>query len=176
MKLHTFKIGGVHPNEYKLTAEMPTTPAALPQKAVFPLGQHIGAPAKPVVKRGDKVKVGTLLAEAGGFVSAPVYSSVSGTVLKIDDVIDATGYRKPAIIISVEGDEWEESIDRSDKLETVEAHPELTPEEIINRVKVAGITGMGGASFPTFIKLTPPPTARRHGRRTTRPSHRSTRR
>lgn len=63
MKLHTFKIGGVHPNEYKLTAEMPTTPAALPQKAVFPLGQHIGAPAKPVVKRGDKVKVGTLLAE-----------------------------------------------------------------------------------------------------------------
>ena len=159
MKLHTFRIGGVHPEEHKLTAEIPTKPAELPTKAVFPLSQHIGAPAKPVVKRGDKVKVGTLIAEAGGFVSAPVYSSVSGTVSKIDDVIDATGYRKPAIIINVEGDEWEESIDRSDKLETVDAHPELTPEEIINRVKVAGVTGMGGASFPTFIKLTPPPTA-----------------
>ena len=99
-------------------------------------------------------------ADAGGFVSAPIFSSVSGTVLKIDTAIDATGYRKPVIIINVEGDEWEESIDRSDKLETVKAHPELTPEEIINRVKVAGVTGMGGAGFPTFIKLTPPPTAK----------------
>lgn len=159
MKLHTFRIGGVHPNDHKLTTEIATKQAELPTQAVFPLGQHIGAPAKPVVKRGDKVKVGTLLAEAGGFVSAPIYSSVSGTVLKIDNAIDATGYRKPAIIVKVEGDEWEEGIDRSDKLETVEAHPELTPEEIINRVKVAGVTGMGGAGFPTFIKLTPPPTA-----------------
>ena len=113
MKLHTFKIGGVHPEENKLTSEIATKVAALPQQAIFPLSQHIGAPAKPVVKKGDQVKVGTLIAEAGGFVSAPIYSSVSGTVLKIDEAIDATGYRKPAIIISVEGDEWEESIDRS---------------------------------------------------------------
>ena len=104
--------------------------------------------------------MGTLIAEAGGFVSAPIFSSVSGTVFKIEDVIDATGYRKPSIIIKVEGDEWEESIDRSDKLETLEAHPELTAEEIIKRVKDAGVTGMGGAGFPTFIKLTPPPTAK----------------
>ena len=101
-----------------------------------------------------------MIAEAGGFVSAPIYSSVSGTVLKIDTAVDATGYRKPAIIINVDGDEWEESIDRSNKLETVEEHPELTPEEIVNRVKVAGVTGMGGAGFPTFIKLCPPPTAK----------------
>lgn len=100
------------------------------------------------------------MAEAGGFVSAPVYSSVSGTVMKIDEAIDATGYRKPVIIVKVEGDEWEESIDRSDKLETLDAHPELTPEEIIERVKKAGVTGMGGAGFPTFIKLCPPPTAK----------------
>ena len=113
-----------------------------------------------MVKKGDKVKVGTLLAEAGGFVSAPIYSSVSGTVLKIDEAVDATGYRKPAIIVKVEGDEWEESIDRSDKLETLEGHPELTPEEIIECVKKAGVTGMGGAGFPTFIKLCPPPTAK----------------
>lgn len=160
MKLRTFKIGGVHPEENKITAEIATKVAELPKQAIFPLSQHIGAPAKPVVAKGDKVKVGTLIAEAGGFVSAPIYSSVSGTVFKIDSVIDATGYRKPAIIINVEGDEWEESIDRSDILETFEAHPELTPEEIVERIKVAGVTGMGGAGFPTFIKLCPPPTAK----------------
>lgn len=160
MKLRTFRIGGVHPEENKITAEIVTKVAELPKQAIFPLSQHIGAPAKPVVAKGDKVKVGTLIAEAGGFVSAPIYSSVSGTVFKIDSVIDATGYRKPAIIINVEGDEWEESIDRSDKLETFEAHPELTPEEIVERIKVAGVTGMGGAGFPTFIKLCPPPTAK----------------
>ena len=160
MKIRTFRIGGIHPAENKLTHEVATQVAALPKQAVFPLSQHIGAPAKPVVQKGDKVKVGTLLAEAGGFVSAPIYSSVSGTVFKIDTAIDATGYRKPVIIVNVEGDEWEDSIDRSDKLETLAAHPELTPEEIVNRVKEAGITGMGGAGFPTFIKLTTPPTAK----------------
>lgn len=160
MKLSTFKIGGIHPEENKLTAEVATQVAPLPTQAVFPLSQHIGAPAKPVVGKGDRVKVGTLLAEAGGFVSAPIYSSVSGTVVKIDTIVDATGYRKPAIFIKVEGDEWEEGIDRSDQLETLEAHPELTPEEIVERVKQAGITGMGGAGFPTHVKLCPPPTAK----------------
>lgn len=160
MKLSTFKIGGIHPEENKLTAEVATQVAPLPTQAVFPLSQHIGAPAKPVVGKGDRVKVGTLLAEAGGFVSAPIYSSVSGTVVKIDTIVDATGYRKPAIFIKVEGDEWEEGIDRSDQLETLDAHPELTPEEIVERVKQAGITGMGGAGFPTHVKLCPPPTAK----------------
>ena len=160
MKLKTFSMGGVHQEENKITAEVATVVAPLPQQAIFPLSQHIGAPAKPVVNRGDKVKVGTLIAEANGFVSAPIYSSVSGTVLKVDTAIDATGYRKPAIYINVEGDEWEESIDRSETLETLDKHPELTPEEIVNRIKVAGVTGMGGAGFPTFIKLCPPPTAK----------------
>ena len=160
MNIKTFRLGGIHPEENKLTHDVATKVATLPKQAIFPLSQHIGAPAKPVVAKGDKVKVGTLIAEAGGFVSAPIFSSVSGTVFKIDTAIDATGYRKPAIIINVEGDEWEETIDRSDTLETVEAHPELTPEEIVNRVKAAGVVGMGGACFPTFIKLTPPPTAK----------------
>ena len=160
MKLKTFRIGGVHPEENKLTHEVATVVAELPKQAVFPLSQHIGAPAKPVVAKGDKVKVGTMIAEAGGFVSAPIFSSVSGTVFKIDDAIDATGYRKPSIIIKVEGDEWEPTIDRSDKLECMEDHPELTPEEIVERIKKAGVTGMGGAGFPTFIKLCPPPTAK----------------
>lgn len=160
MKLHTFKIGGIHPEENKITAEMPTQMAELPKQAIFPLSQHIGAPAKPVVQRGDKVKVGTLLAEAGGFVSVPIYSSVSGTVAKIDEEFDATDYRKPVIIVNVEGDEWEENIDRGDKLETLADHPELTPEEIVSRVQAAGVTGMGGAGFPTHVKLCPPPTAK----------------
>lgn len=160
MNIRTFRIGGVHPEENKLSHDIATVAAPLPKQAVFPLSQHIGAPAKAVVAKGDKVKVGTLIAEAGGFVSAPVYSSVSGTVAKIDTVIDATGYQKPVIIINVEGDEWEESIDRSDKLETLANHPELTPEEIVERIKNAGVTGMGGAGFPTFIKLCPPPGAK----------------
>ena len=155
--MKTFRIGGIHPEENKLTDDAATVVADLPKQAVFPLSQHIGAPAKPVVKKGDRVKVGTLIAEAGGFVSAPIYSSVSGTVAKIDTAVDASGYRKPAIIISVEGDEWEDAIDRSADIERMEDHHELTPEEIVARIKWAGVTGMGGAGFPTFIKLTPPP-------------------
>ena len=160
MNIRTFRIGGIHPEENKITAEMPTQVAPLPKQAIFPLSQHIGAPAKPIVQKGDKVKVGTMIAEANGFVSAPIHSSVSGTVFKVDTAVDATGYRKPVIIINVEGDEWEETIDRSDKLETLAEHPELTPEEIVERIKQGGITGMGGAGFPTFIKLCPPPTAK----------------
>ena len=159
MKIRTFRIGGIHPEENKLTHEVPTQVAPLPKQAVFPLSQHIGAPAKPVVAKGDVVKVGTLLAEAGGFVSAPIYSSVSGKVAKIDSAFDASGYRKPAIIVSVEGDEWEESIDRSEDLVKIEDRPELTPESIVESIKKAGVTGMGGAGFPTFIKLCPPPGA-----------------
>lgn len=155
--MKTFRIGGIHPEENKITAENATNIAPLPKQAIFPLSQHIGAPAKPVVKNGDHVKVGTLIAEAGGFVSAPIYSSVSGTVFKVDTAVDASGYRKPAIIINVEGDEWEETINRSSTLELLENHQELTPEEITNRIKLAGVTGMGGAGFPTFIKLMPPP-------------------
>ena len=155
--MKTFRLGGVHPAENKLSADVATTVAALPAQAVFPLSQHIGAPAKPVVTKGDKVKVGQLIAEAGGFVSAPIFSSVSGVVAKIDSVVDATGYRKPAIIIKVEGDDWEECIDRSDKLERLSDHQELSPEDIVGRIKDAGIVGMGGAGFPTHVKLCPPP-------------------
>ncbi len=159
MKIRTFRIGGVHPDENKLSNDAVTKPAPLPKQAIFPMGQHIGAPAKPIVKKGDKVKVGTMIAEAGGFVSAPIHSSVSGTVFKVDNAVDASGYNRPAIIINVEGDEWEETIDRSDKLESLKDHPELTPEEIVNRVKAAGVVGMGGACFPTHVKLCPPPGA-----------------
>lgn len=155
--MKTFRIGGVHPAENKLSAGKAIETLGLPKQAVFPLSQHIGAPALPLVKKGDVVKVGTKIAETGGFVSAPIFSSVSGKVNKVDSVIDASGYRKPAIFIDVEGDEWEETIDRSNVLE---AKCELTPEEIVTKIKNAGIVGMGGACFPTHVKLTPPPGCR----------------
>ena len=155
--MKTFRIGGVHPAENKLTADKPIRDAMLPRQAVFSMFQHIGAPAKPVVKKGDKVKVGTLLAEAGGFVSAPVHSSVSGTVSKVDSVLDASGTRRAAIYVDVEGDEWEESVDRSGQLVRLSDRPELDSKTIIEKIKNAGIVGMGGATFPCHVKLSPPP-------------------
>lgn len=155
--MKTFRIGGVHPAENKLSAAQPIKVAELPKVAVFPLVQHIGAPAKAIVQKGDKVKVGQMIAEAGGFVSAPIFSSVSGTVAKVDSIIDASGYAKPAIYINVEGDEWMEGIDRTDTLVTLNDRPELTDKEIIDKIKNAGVVGMGGACFPCHVKLMPPP-------------------
>ena len=155
--MKTFHIGGVHPAENKLSAGSPIREAALPKQAVFSMFQHIGAPAKPVVQKGDVVKVGTLLAEAGGFVSAPIYSSVSGKVNKIDAVLDASGTRRMAVIVDVEGDDWEESIDRSKELVRLSDRPELDAKTIVEKIKNAGIVGLGGATFPCHVKLTPPP-------------------
>lgn len=155
--MKTFHIGGVHPAENKLSAGSPIREAALPRQAIFSMFQHIGAPAKPVVQKGDVVKVGTLLAEAGGFVSAPVYSSVSGKVNKIDAVLDASGTRRMAVIVDVEGDDWEESIDRSKDLVRLSDRPELDAKTIVEKIKNAGIVGLGGATFPCHVKLTPPP-------------------
>lgn len=151
--LNTFKIGGVHPEASKLSADKKTEVLDLPKQAVFPLSQHIGAPAVPCVQKGDIVKVGTRIAEPGGFMSACIHSSVSGKVAKIDSVIDASGLRKPAIFIDVEGDEWEPSIDRSDK---IVLQCDKTREELVEIIKNAGIVGMGGACFPTHVKLCPP--------------------
>lgn len=152
--LRTFRIGGIHPPENKLSVGKSITGLAVPKEVIIPLGQHIGAPAQAVVKKGDQVKVGTLLAKAGGFVSANIHSSVSGKVNKIDNALDASGYRRPAIYIDVEGDEWEESIDRSEKL-LKECN--LSAKEIVDRIAEAGIVGLGGATFPTQVKLMPPP-------------------
>lgn len=152
--MRTFRIGGIHPPENKLSAGKKITALAAPKQVIIPLSQHIGAPAQAVVKKGDTVKVGTLLAKAGGFVSANIHSSVSGKVNKIDNAIDASGYRRPAVFIDVEGDEWEETIDRSDAL-VKECN--LSAKEIIDKIAAAGVVGMGGATFPTQVKLMPPP-------------------
>ena len=155
--MKTFKIGGIHPAENKLSAASPIREAALPKQAVFSMFQHIGAPAKPIVKKGDEVKVGTLLAEAGGFVSAPIYSSVSGKVSKVDVALDASGTRRMAVYVDVEGDEWEENIDCSSTLVKLSNRPELDSKTIVEKIKNAGIVGMGGATFPCHVKLSPPP-------------------
>ena len=151
--MNTFKIGGVHPEPNKLTADRKIETLGLPKQAVFPLSQHIGAPAVPCVQKGDTVMVGTRIAEPGGFMSASIHSSVSGKVAKIDTIVDASGLRKPAIFIDVDGDEWDPSIDRSDKL-VLQCN--LSREEIIEKIKNAGVVGMGGACFPTHVKLSPP--------------------
>ncbi len=151
--LKTFPKGGVHPAENKLSAGKGIKEMPLPKQVIVPVSQHIGAPAQPVVKRGDKVKTGTLIAKAGGFVSSNLHSPVSGKVKKIDNMMDAAGFKKPCIIIDTEGDEWEEGIDTSkDLIKDISA----TPEEIRNKIADAGIVGLGGATFPTHVKLSIP--------------------
>ena len=152
--LRTFRIGGIHPPENKLSAGKPVEVLPIPSQVVIPLGQHIGAPAAATVKKGDEVKVGTIIAQAGGFVSANIHSSVSGKVLKIDNVYDSSGYPKPAVFINVEGDEWEEGIDRSP---AIVKECNLDAKEIVAKISAAGIVGLGGATFPTHVKLSPPP-------------------
>lgn len=152
--MKTFNLGGIHPPENKLSADGAIEDLELAKEVVIPLGQHIGAPAKVLVKKSDKVLVGQLLAEADGFISAPVHSSVSGTVKKIDKVLDNSGFQREAITITVEGDEWDERIDRS---ETLIKTCSFSQKEIVEKVKASGIVGLGGATFPTGVKLMPPP-------------------
>ncbi len=151
--LKTFPKGGVHPPENKLSAKASVEVLPLPQQVVIPISQHIGAPASPVVAKGDKVVVGQVIAKSAGFVSANIHSSVSGTVASLDPVLDSTGYKKPAITITVEGDEWLPEIDR-----TTELNKEIkqSAEEIIARINEAGIVGLGGATFPSHVKLSVP--------------------
>lgn len=152
--MKTFRIGGIHPPENKFSAKQKIQVAPIPSQAVIMLGQSLGAPSAALVAKGDEVKVGTLIAKASGFVSANVHSSVSGKVSKIEEVVDASGYKRTAIVVVVEGDEWEPTIDRSDDLVK-----EITLDKaaIVSKIAESGIVGLGGATFPSHIKLTPPP-------------------
>ena len=151
-KLTTFSIGGVHPDDSKIARERAIEVLPLPPTVYVSMAQHLGAPAKPVVAVGDQVKVGTVLAEPGGFISAFVHSPVSGTVKSIGPRKDIAGNPVTHIEITVEGDEWEESINRSDKLDT--EIPEDT-DAILDRIRTCGVVGLGGATFPTHVKLNP---------------------
>ncbi len=151
--LKTFSKGGVHPPENKLSAIQAIEQLALPKMVSIPISQHIGAPSTPVVKKNDMVKTGQLIAKSSGFVSANIHSSVSGKVIKIDSVIDSSGYKRPAIIIDVDGDDWMEDIDRTPGLKK---EINLSAEEIIKKIGESGIVGLGGATFPTQVKVSIP--------------------
>lgn len=152
--MKTFKLGGIHPEENKLAKAIPVENFPIPKQATVFLTQHLGAPATAVVQKGDKVKVGQLIGKAEAFICANVHSPVSGTVAKIEPATDFMGYKKDAIVIDVEGDEWDESIDTSSELKK---DITLSKSEIIDRMKACGIVGLGGACFPTHVKYMVPP-------------------
>ena len=152
--MKTFPIGGVHPSENKLSCSKPIEVLPLPEVVNIPLSQHIGAPAVAKVAKGDRVVTGQLIAEAGSFMSANIHSPISGTVTAVDLVANGQGLRQPMITIQREGDEWAEGIDRST---TLVKECALSSQEIIAKIKEAGIVGMGGATFPTHVKLSVPP-------------------
>lgn len=150
MRLKTFP-GGVHPHDFKhYSASVPIEEVPPPQRVIIPLSQHIGSPSTPIVKVGDEVKTGQKIAEASGFVSIPQHASISGKISKIDLFPHPAGATQMAIEILSDGkDTWVDLVDDVDYLQ-------LSPEEIKQRIAEAGICGMGGAGFPTNVKLSPP--------------------
>ena len=152
--MKTFPIGGVHPSDNKQWSKGSAIEVMeLPDVVNIPLAQHIGAPATAVVKKGDNVVVGQLIAEATGFMSANIHAPISGTVTAVDMQVNGQGLRQMMVTIKREGDEWDSNIDRSATLVT---ECNLEPKAIIEKIKAAGIVGLGGATFPTHVKLSIP--------------------
>ena len=150
----TFSIGGIHPNDNKISRDCKIEVLPLPKTMYVSMAQHLGAPAKPIVAVGDSVKTGQVIAEPGGFISAFVHSPASGTVKSIAPRKDLAGNNVMHIEIAVEGDEWAEGIDLSDTLVTE------IPEDrnaMLEKIKACGVVGLGGATFPTHVKLNPAP-------------------
>ncbi|HHX37511.1 MAG TPA: electron transport complex subunit RsxC [Clostridiaceae bacterium] len=141
--------GGIHPPEAKLTAGLPTIDMPVPKQVVIPMSQHIGAPCEPVVKKGDPVKVGTLIGDSSAKITCPIYSSVSGTVKAVQPVLTAAGTEMTSIVITSDGEQTLE-----EGFGPIEAK---TREEKLEAIKISGLVGLGGAGFPTWFKLQPPP-------------------
>jgi electron transport complex protein RnfC len=150
MGLATFK-GGIHPSDKKtLAANSPIVVSKPPKIVVIPLSQHIGAPCKPIVSIGQEVRKGEIIGEPSGFVSSPVHASVSGKVVAIAEFPNAMGRMVNSVVIENDGkEEWTSLKDNPDYMS-------LSPEELKEKVKASGIVGMGGAAFPTVVKLSPP--------------------
>jgi Na+-translocating ferredoxin:NAD+ oxidoreductase subunit C len=152
--LKTFKIGGVHPPENKFSEHEKIEVLPLPDKVFMLCGQVLGAPSVPIVKKGDIVKSGQLIAKGEAFISAHIHAPVTGTVSKIDDITDSSGYKRQTIIIeNIVEDEWEDGIDSS---ADITYNIPYNPGEIIEKIKAAGIVGLGGATFPSHVKLMVP--------------------
>lgn len=154
MSMRTFPIGGIHPADNKeWSKDKAIEVLELPDEVQITMIQHIGAPSTPLVAKGDKVLTGQLIGEAVGFVSANIHSPISGTVQNIAALPNGQGQRRMTIVIKREGDEWVEGIDRSPELKR---ECNLAPKDIIAKIKDAGIVGLGGAQFPTHVKLSIP--------------------
>lgn len=152
--MKTFPIGGIHPSDNKeWSKDKAIEVIDLPNEVLIPMIQHIGAPSTPLVQKGDKVLTGQLIGQATGFVSANIHSPISGTVTAVDAFPNGQGQRRIMIAIKREGDEWMEGIDRSTEHKR---ECTLSAEEIVAKVKDAGIVGLGGAQFPTHVKLSIP--------------------
>ena len=150
----TFPIGGIHPQDAKFSRGCATEVLPLPPVVYVSMAQHLGAPAVPCVAAGDNVKVGTVIGEPAGFISAYVHSPVSGTVKSVGPRKDMLGNNVTHVEITVEGDEWEEGIDRT---------PDIVSEiptdrnAVLEKIKMGGVVGLGGATFPAHVKLNPAP-------------------
>lgn len=152
--MKTFPIGGIHPSDNKQWSRAKAIEVLdLPDVVTIPLAQHIGAPAAVKVAKGDKVLTGQLIGESSGFMSANIHSPISGTVTAVDMAVNGQGLRQMMVTIKREGDEWVDTIDRTD---TLRRECTLGPKEIIAKIKEAGVVGMGGATFPTHVKLSIP--------------------
>ena len=151
MARRTFK-GGVHPPTHKeLTEEKPIESLPMPERVIVPLKQHLGAPAEPIVERGAKVNEGDKIAEAKGFVSVPAHSPISGTVVSVEPVPHPFGGEELAVIIQADGEGA-----LNEEIQFDDDYLDLSPDEMKDRVREAGLAGMGGAAFPTHVKLSPP--------------------
>ncbi len=151
--LKTFTRGGVHPAENKLSVNQKIIDLGLPASVSIPISMHLGVPSKPMVEKGSEVEVGQLIAAGDGFVSANIHSPFSGKILKIDKYLDPSGYKRDSIFIDIEGDTWLPEIDRSSDIKKEFSY---SAEEIIQKIKDAGIVGLGGATFPSHVKLSIP--------------------
>ncbi len=158
--LHTFRKGGVHPPESKLTASGKIIPVELPREVVITFAQHIGAPAKCELKKGDHVNRGDLIAAAGGFVSANVHASISGTVTKVDKYKTAFGLPVDTVTITATDEDHQHDMEAIASIKPLRSDEEiaaLDSKALVSIIDAAGIVGLGGATFPTKVKLSPPP-------------------
>lgn len=151
--LKTFSKGGVHPPEQKLSAGAAVKVLPVPKIVSIPVSQHLGAPARIIVERGEMVKAGQVIAIHEGFVSANIHASVSGRVGPIEEAIDSSGFKRTVVPIRVKGDEWLDGIDLTETLVSDITH---TGAEIISKILEGGVVGMGGAAFPSHVKLSVP--------------------
>ena len=148
--LKTFPKGGIHPAENKLTSTKEIKKLPTPKVVYVPIAQHIGIPSEIVVEKKEKVQIGQVIAKSAGFVSSNIHSPVAGVVTKLDKIVDSKGYKKQCIVIRTDA---KDPTNFEDRVYPLKKEIELSPQEILKRITDFGIVGLGGATFPTHVKL-----------------------